>query len=250
MKLEVSSFCDVGLVRKRNQDAIMVYRNDPAQMGAFLVSDGMGGYADGERASTAIANGIRDWLEAMPDPGLETTAASLLMEARQKLTEINSHIWQEWNQGQVCGATCVLLLIVKEDFGIISVGDSRVYRRSGWRFEVLTKDDIWENQSEIRSRFSKEELVRHPNYGRLTQAMGNGKDLFCSTQSGKISPNDVFLLCSDGIYKMCPPQFLKQAVRPSRKKSLDQIRDEIKEAVWRGGARDNASLILVRCGNY
>lgn len=250
MKLEVSSFCDAGLVRRRNQDSILVYRNDPAQMGLFLVADGMGGYADGERASSAIANGIRDWLEAMPEPGLENTAASLLLEARQKLAEISGCIWKEWNQGQTCGSTCVLLLIVKESFGILSVGDSRVYRRSGRRFEVLTQDDLWENRSEVRNRYPAEELRRHPNFGKLTQAVGSGPMLLCNTQSGRIAPNDVFLLCSDGIYKMCQPRFLEQAARACRRRPLDEVRDEIRNEVWRGGARDNASLILVRCGSY
>lgn len=250
MKLEVSSVCDTGLVRKRNQDSILVYQNDPAQMGAFLVADGMGGYADGERASSAIVNGMWDWLKGLPEPDLNTTAASLLLEARQKMTEINRFIWQEWNQGQVCGSTCVLLLIRKERFGILTVGDSRVYRRRGRRFELLTQDDVWENQSEVRRQYSEEALRRHPNYGKLLRAVGNSPDLSCDTQGGEIAAGDLFLLCSDGVYKMCPPRFLERETRSFRKRPLDEIRDEIMDEVRRGGARDNASLILIRCGNY
>lgn len=250
MKLEASSVCDVGLVRKRNQDSILVYRNDARELGVFLVADGMGGYADGERASSAIAQGIREWLEALPEPGPDTTAASLLLDARQKLAEVSDYIWREWNKGQVCGSTCVLLLIVRDEFGILSVGDSRIYRRSGWRFELVTMDDIWENQSDIRRRYTADELRRHPNYGKLTQAVGSGAKLFCNMQSGKIKANDIFLLCSDGIYKMCPPRFLERKTRACRRGSLDKVRDEMMDEVRRGGARDNASLILVRCRDY
>jgi len=250
VRLEASSVCDAGLVRKRNQDSILAYQYDPGQLGVFLIADGMGGYADGERASSAIAGGIREWVEALPEPGLETTAASLLLEAREKLVEINGHIWQEWNQGQICGSTCVLLLIVKDGFGILSVGDSRVYRRSGRRFEQLTRDDVWENQTQVRGQYTENEMKRHPNYGRLTQAVGSGAELFYNMQSGKIESGDIFLLCSDGIYKMCPPRFLDRETRACRKRALDEVRDEIMEEVRRNGARDNASLILVRCGDY
>jgi len=58
---------------------------------------------------------------------------------------------------------------------------------------------------------------------------------------------DVFALCSDGVYKMCSAKFLQKQIRAARKRKLDEVRDEVLREVNRSGAKDNASLILVRC---
>ena len=44
MKLTVSSVCDTGKLRRKNQDAILVYQDEEKSFALFLVADGMGGH--------------------------------------------------------------------------------------------------------------------------------------------------------------------------------------------------------------
>lgn len=249
MKVEISSVCDIGLKRARNQDSILVHQDDSNQFALLLVADGMGGYADGERASTAIANGMRDWIEKT---SLDSTStiSEMLASAEDALLEINQEIWEQFNQDQICGSTCVLLILYQENYGILSAGDSRIYRCRGRKVEALTRDDVWENQPHIREIYTPKEIQENRNYGKLTSAMGSDQDVVLSMQTGDLVAGDRFLLCSDGVYKMCDHKFLVKQLRGCHRGELDKFRTALFDEVCRNGARDNVSLILVRCSDY
>lgn len=243
MKIEVSSACEAGLVREENQDAILCCRE--GEFGLFLVADGMGGHTDGGRASRAIAEGMQAWLDRKRE--FSGGAAELLREARTRLEEIHGEIWERWNRGQVCGSTCTMLLVQGERYGVLNVGDSRVYRSRGLRCRAITRDDVWENQRAVMEKYSPDEVRAHPCYGKLLHAVGSEKQLSCAIETERLVRGDVFALCSDGVYKMCSPGSLRRRIASCRRKGLESVRKEIMAEVYRNGAADNASLILVRC---
>lgn len=244
MRIETSYFCETGMVRRSNQDTVFLHSGAPGTLRLFLVADGMGGYANGGKASQAIADGMADWLshntegEQMND---------ILNSAQERLQMISDKIRRTWGQEQHCGSTCVLLLLLERVYGLLSVGDSRVYLHRGFSCELLTTDDVWEKQESVRSRFTEEEMRRQPEYGRLVHAVGTEDVLCCSMQTGILRRGDTFALCSDGVYRMCGEPFLRRTLYGSRFFRLDTLRDRIRSEVYRRGAKDNFSLILVRC---
>ena len=246
MGVEVSSISDTGLKRQVNQDSILVYRREAKQFFLFAVADGMGGYADGEKASSAITGGLRTWLDAMMDTGLFPGPTAFFSGLGEKLSEVSRYIHTELNREQICGSTCVVLFFHEDMYGTFSVGDSRIYAARAWKNELLTKDDVWENLPEVQSRYSPAERRCNPNYGKLTRAIGSSEKLAYSMNTGRLAEGDAFALCSDGIYKMCSEAFLGRMLRKARHGALDDVRDGIKKEVFRRGAEDNLSLILVR----
>ena len=206
----------------------------------------MGGYVNGEKASGAIVSGMRDWLEQMKIGRFSGGAAEMLCAIRDRLLRINDYIWSSWSQKQVCGSTCALLFFFGDAYGVFSVGDSRVYRCRGLRCGAITRDDVWENQQEIVERYRGQDLSLHPDYGKLVHAVGSEKPLGYAMFTDALCPGDMFALCSDGVYKMCSPGYLKRKLLACRRGSLDKVRDDILATVYRSGALDNASLILVR----
>lgn len=246
MKLTVSSICDIGKQMSKNQDAILVCQDEVQDFALFLVADGMGGYADGEKASRAIVLGMQDWLKHLDINRFSGSAADMMCAIRDRLLQINDYIWSSWNQGQICGSTCSLLFFLRDAYGVFSVGDSRIYRSRYLRCAQITRDDVWENQRKIADRYRGQNLSLHPDYGKLVHAMGSEKPLGYSMFTDMLLPGDVFALCSDGVYKMCSPGYLKQKIRSCRWSDLDHVRDSIVSAVYRNGAADNLSLILVR----
>ena len=244
MKLTVSSVCDTGKLRRKNQDAILVYQDEEKSFALFLVADGMGGHTDGERASRTIALGIRDWLNQ--NCCLPGSASDMLCAVRDRMLQIHDYIWTHWNQQQICGSTCALLFFLGTSYGVFSVGDSRVYRCRQLRCSAITRDDVWENPREIIAQYQEKELRMHPDYGKLVHAVGSEQTLGYSMFTDTLCDGDTFALCSDGIYKMCGDGYLKRKLRFCRWMDLDKARNQIVASVYRNGAKDNLSLILVR----
>jgi protein phosphatase len=246
MKLDVSSICDTGKERATNQDAILTFQDEAHDFALFLVADGMGGCADGEKASSTIVSGMQDWLNQLNLKRFSGSAAEMLCAVRDRLLQINDYIWAKWNQNQVCGSTCSLLFFFGETYGVFSVGDSRIYRCRGLRCRPITRDDVWENQREIIERYHGQDISLHPDYGKLVHAVGSEKPLGYSMFTDALRPGDVFALCSDGVYKMCRPSYLKQKFLSCHWADLDKVQNNIISTVYRNGAADNVSLILVR----
>lgn len=246
MKLAVSSICDMGKQRTKNQDAILVCRDEPHEFALFLVADGMGGHADGEKASGAIVTGMRDWVSQLDAGQFTGEPARFLCAVRDRLVQINDFIWNKWNRQQTCGSTCALLFLLGDAYGVFNVGDSRVYRSRGLRCAAITQDDVWENQREVLQRYRPRELKLHPDYGKLLHALGCETPLGYSMHTDALLPGDAFALCSDGVYKMCSDRSLRRELRRCRWSDLDKVRDSVVESVYRRGASDNLSLILVR----
>ena len=83
------------------------------------------------------------------------------------------------------------------------------------------------------------ELRQSPNYGKLMQAVGCGERLqpfsACNSLRGQ-----VFLLCSDGVYKVLGERRLYRFIRHPAE-GLGGLREHI----HRRGSPDNFSAILV-----
>lgn len=247
MIVKVSSICDIGKARTSNQDSILVYRDESFDFALFIVADGMGGYRDGEKASRAITTGLKSWLSQINISDFAGSVAAMMKALRDQLIEINKYIWETWNQQQVCGSTCALLFIMGSAYGVFSVGDSRIYRSRGIHCVPITRDDVWENQKYVVEQFRKKELVRHPNYGKLVHALGSEKTLVYSIKTETLRSGDVFALCSDGVHKLCSPSFLKRKIRSCHWRDPDSVKEDIMREVFHNGAKDNVSLILVKC---
>jgi len=246
MKIKVSSVCDIGKKRTQNQDTVLVYQDAAHNFALFLVADGMGGYADGGQASGAIAAGIRNWLEQGNIRRFSGSAVSMLNALRNRLLEIHEYIWKTWNHHQICGSTCVLLFILEDSYGIFYVGDSRIYLSRRFSCNPITQDDVWENQKGITEQYPGKNIRNHPDYGKLVHAVGCEPVLSYCMQTKALQTGDVFALCSDGVYKMCSPRYLKGKINSCCWRDLDAVRDDIMRRVYRNGATDNASLILVK----
>lgn len=247
MKIFYSGVCDKGAKRKINQDSIWMSSNQDNTMNLFVVADGMGGHFKGEYASQAIVEGLGKWAEAFYPEDYDKKFKKMMISLQNKILEVNKQIYQNYNQSQVCGCTCVVLFRYEDTYGIISVGDSRIYKKRGWKVQLLTKDDVWENQAKIRDRFSLKEIKEHPNFGKLLCAVGTSEDISLSVQTDILKKGDSFLLCSDGLYKYCDE---KRFVKILKRTNVDNINISVKKllkAVYDEGAGDNISIILIRC---
>ncbi len=200
-QFEYASQTDVGVRRSHNQDNLAVQlAADEAQWRQrghlFLVADGMGAHAVGEKASEQAAGVIphtflKHTQQDPPDAAL-----------RKAFIEANAHIHacgQANREFQGMGTTTTALLLRPEGAWVSHVGDSRVYRvRNGW-IEQLSYDHslLWE-YARIK-HIDPEDVVDIPS-NVIHRCLGPEPIVQIDVEGPySVRAGDVFLLCSDGL---------------------------------------------------
>lgn len=240
---DIAFFSECGS-REVNQDAI--YASAEKNRGIFVVADGMGGHSGGEIASSAIVNGIRDWWDSNDFMDSEAGIDSVTEQCNSLLININTEVYSYFSErGQMGGSTVAVLIMWDDRFAILSAGDSRIYRVRGKMLEQLTTDDVWENLPEVKYKMSHEMAVYDSRFGKLTKALGSEERLKISRGGGMLSDREVFLLCSDGVYKYCTHEVLEKIIGSGLPlRNADRMKKMIRKYVIKNGVNDNYSAIL------
>lgn len=249
MRLTSCSFSEIGKVRKLNQDAICNFTHGDS--GIFLVTDGMGGHAEGERASRSVQKAVADWWNVYRKEGCAIDVQNAVEELKAQLKIANQEIWEATKNSQICGATVVLLWIQRNQYVLLWAGDSRCYLAErhflGVRCRQLTTDDVWEHQPGIIASLSEEEIRIHPNRGKLIRAVGVTDSFQCSVSTGLVRENMLFMLCSDGVYKYVDSHELESELKACVKtRVLDKCFEQLKSRIYENGAPDNLSCVVAR----
>jgi serine/threonine protein phosphatase PrpC len=222
----------VGHVRELNEDSCLA-RPD---LGIWAVADGMGGHDRGERASALIVGE----LGRVRRPG---DARELLRAVDETLASCNRTLLERAQDGEVSGSTVVALLVFDQNFAVLWAGDSRVYRLRDDRLEQLTRDHSYVQELIERGELAPEQARAHPLASRITRAVGVDPQLQLDVVDGRLEPNDVFLLCSDGLTGLvddAPIAAILTGAEPH------VAADRLIEAALAAGGYDNVSAIVVR----
>jgi type VI secretion system protein ImpM len=214
---------DVGRVRSVNQDSFL----ERADIGLWVVADGVGGLSQGEVASRMVCDALVD---LAPDGGFEAMADAV----GERLSKVNSHLVSlaERETDPVrSGSTVVVLLTRGTRYVVLWAGDSRVYRLRAESLEQLTRDH---SESELEGAVHGSSAV--------TRAVGAEATLTLDTARGRVSPGDRFLLCSDGLTRIVPEPVIREWLS---KADLREAVDGLVAATLRAGAPDNVTVLLV-----
>lgn len=253
MKFLTSTYTDVGIRKKTNQDSMLVMQAQ-SQTGPVLlaaVCDGMGGLAKGEVASAAMVEALRGWFQtslpkmikagvALESLRLEMTA--LVLETGKRIAEYGAVHHVE------LGTTAVVLLIVGDRYYTMNVGDSRVYLISDKTYQ-LTKDQTYVQREMDLGKMTPEQAQTHPQRNVLLQCVGASSVVQPDYTEGKVLPEQVYMLCCDGFRHLVQPQEFFQALNPRVLKGAREMEKASVELVnlnMSRGESDNISVILVK----
>lgn len=244
MNVISSGRTDVGKVREINQDAYGIFKKEDAEL--FVVADGMGGYTNGEKASQTVVEQISSWWEMFSPEACDYEFEKMLTAIEQAVEEANHTIYTQYNQNEVCGTTVVILFLYRERYSIIYAGDSRCYAAVGRKCRCLTMDEIWENQSHIS--VSERRMKNHPDRGKLVNAVGIKTSIQCRVVTGAWEKGEVFLLCTDGLYKYCTDRYIRKCMRLCMDRAaMDMQLAHLLDMAYKNGAGDNVTIVIVKC---
>ena len=240
MLAQYAGATDPGRRRRRNEDA---YVCEPP---LFAIADGMGGAQAGEVASRLAAAVLEEAKDGVGDAERgEERVASLIREA-------NSRVYRRSNEDAATsgmGTTMTVALVAPED-GTIAfghVGDSRAYRVRGGELEQLTDDHSLVGELVRSGRLSPEEAESHPQRAVITRALGTEPDVDVDTFTVEAEPDDVYLLCSDGLTDMVSGRQILSLVEGSD--DLEAAARALVNAANAGGGEDNVTVVLFRIGD-
>ncbi len=238
MRLNGGCISDTGAVRKINQDA--VFFRCMEQNGFYFalgaVCDGVGGLEHGEMASQSVIRGVEEWFEEI----------SLWIDIEEIETEIlYAHLLdgvEEWNirvrNISLCenihtGTTLSLIMIIRKNYYIVQVGDSRIYKYR-YKLEQLTTDAVV-------TGFKNGEMK---NY--LANYMGKAEKLWFSEAKGVFQEGDMFLFCSDGGYHLLTERDVEEIYVNYREKTdLSEVSDQLIKRMITRGESDNVSMGII-----
>lgn len=239
MKIRGAARTDPGRVRRENQDSFGL----ATDLGLGFVADGMGGHAGGRRASEEAARVITESLAAGAAGGMDAG-----LRLRHAIEEANRRVWAlPQTEPALHGlGTTVAALLVEGDVGHVAhVGDSRVYCIRSGTIEALTHDHSYLNDLAARGVELKDPAMRARYESVLTRAIGVAPTVEVDVSTRPVAVGDLFLLCSDGVYRVLSPEELVTIVAEGGD-DLDGICATVIARTNDGGGPDNCTIVLLR----
>jgi protein phosphatase len=235
--VEVTTTC--GPVREENQDAALVWRADSGTVAA-VVSDGMGGHADGRRAAEIV---VRTSIEVVRERAGEPWGEVL----GKALGEAHARVLREAG-GDGMGATAVAAVL---DGGaspprlyLAHVGDSRAYLCRGNSIYRLTEDHSQVGRLVRDGYLTEEEAFGHPDSNVILRAIGQEALLEPELHDPvPIDPGDWILLCSDGLHGAVPDREILAGVRRSH--SAAEACRTLLQLALDSHSQDNVTILCI-----
>lgn len=227
---------DIGRKRTNNEDSLF----SNTDLGLFMVADGMGGHRGGEKASKlAIETSAETYIKHLASGLRPEDALKSAVQDATKAVFQNSQLDPELKG---MGTTLSSLLICLDQAYISHIGDSRIYRLRDGNLVRLTTDHSLVNE-QVEAGIMTEEQARTSTLRNIiTRAIGHDQNARADHLSVEIKPDDMFLLCTDGLNNMLNDDKIKEIIiKQEPKKSIHTL---ISEANLRGGD-DNITVILV-----
>ncbi|MCC8029274.1 MAG: serine/threonine-protein phosphatase [Lachnospiraceae bacterium] len=254
MEYKIAAHTDVGIKKKTNQDSVLVKiaQTDRGRVCLASVCDGMGGLARGELASATAVRFLTDWFEhEFPDLLYQGLSMEVLEDRWTDLIYgINRRISTYGRMAHMdLGTTVVILLLVDRTYYIANVGDSRVYLLQD-DLRQLTKDQTFVQQEMDEGRMTPEEARRDSRRNVLLQCVGASEEIVPEFRSGQITPDSIFLLCSDGFRHVISTEEIYEYLSPRRlfqEATMQEGLEYLTELDKYRRESDNISAVLIRC---
>ena len=241
---------DVGRVRTNNEDSFRILEAPHL----FVLSDGMGGEAHGEVASSMAVETIVNYCaEAKDDPGITFSGApgDHWAEKTKRLQSAvylaNSRIYQSAQENpeqRGMGATLTAAWFDNGRLSIDHVGDSRAYLLRGGTLQQLTNDHSLVAEQVRRGIITPQEAEASEMQSVLLRALGAHSQVEVDVDEVGIFPRDVLLLCSDGLTRMVTEPEIAGSLQ-AETDPASAARKLIELANERGGI-DNVTVIVAR----
>lgn len=255
----VASYSDKGTYATRNQDAlcVKVASTELGEACMAVVCDGVGGLSLGEVASASVARLFGDWFERdlgswleghrlvggeMGLLGLKGVWGRLLRRANAELgTYGRAH-------GGALGTTFTGVFCLNGQYLVAHVGDCRAYLAGEESTTRLTRDQTAATREVVLGRMSEDEAARSRLRSVLLQSVGTQPSLSPAFRLGAYDEGDLFVLASDGAWRLQTDAGIDRRFRPLRSATERELAVQCESLCaydTTHGERDNLTVVCL-----
>ncbi|MDH5718497.1 MAG: protein phosphatase 2C domain-containing protein [Spirochaetia bacterium] len=267
--MRIACASDVGERRLQNEDACEVFTLSikEEQITVMLLADGMGGKKGGEIASKIFIDTLSSdikkefekyeaELKSLPSNETLQTVKNLLHNSNNFIyksfaTAHNNIIKEGYKTGLAgMGTTGVAALFTRKTFHGFYIGDSRIYCFNNNNLTQMSTDHTHAQELIKSEQMTPAEAQKHPVNHILTKAVGASlnadKPSYCYRD---VSPEDIFLVCSDGLHNeltnfKIEEIFIKSKKNKNSENYLNELAETFIETANNAGGRDNISVCI------
>ena len=225
------------------------YADDRGQV--FIVADGMGGAAGGEKASALAVGAVEEfllnalrWLLSLDG----SEEMSVLRDFKAALRSADACVYAAAASNPALrgmGTTLTMAYSLGSDLFVAHVGDSRCYLLRGGTLTQLTRDDTLVQQMVEGSLIPPEEAGGHDLRHIITNVVGGPTaGIAVQVHRTHLEAGDVLLLCTDGLTGMLTDDRIRTVLQtcPRPDESCAQLARLANEQ----GGEDNLTVIVAR----
>ena len=232
---------DVGSKRAVNQDYMYCSENSVGSFrNLFIVADGMGGHKAGDYASKLCVEQMVQSIEKSE----HKTPVSLFEEAVDAANGAVFAESQEHEEYEGMGTTLVACTMLEDTLYVANIGDSRLYLLRDDDIMQITEDHSLVEEMVKQGNITESEARVHPQKNIITRAVGIDQAVQADFFEVDIYPDDIIMLCSDGLSNMVEDEDMEYIVKHS--KSLQDAGETLVARANENGGSDNITVVLAK----
>ena len=142
-------------------------------------------------------------------------------------------------------ATTAVACALRHDQAIVShVGDSRCYLVRKGVAKQITQDHTWVNEQRKMGVISASDIATSDSRHVLIRSLGPEMFVSPDTTALTLQPNDVLVLCSDGLHDEMPEATIAEIA--SQNKPMDDVAQELVAKAVEIDGNDNTTAQVIR----
>ncbi len=256
LRAEVGAASHVGMVRELNEDSLLTIdlKLDIAGRaingGLYVVSDGMGGHAAGEVASSlavqSMANVVnQSLLELSVDSTGGVNDQQLAGLAQRAVEQANRAVYEESRRrGNDMGCTLTFGLALGDRCIVGNIGDSRTYLLHNGELNRVSKDHSLVQRLVDMGQIQPDEMYTHPHRNAIMRSLGEKQQVELDLYPLRLEPGDILFCCSDGQWEMVrDPRMAEMIVAAN---DMQAVAEQLVAEGNQNGGDDNITAVLVR----
>ncbi len=241
--MKIYAETDIGMVRQTNQDAYYISEENDNYI-LCILADGMGGYTGGEIASRLACMNAAQYIKQNFDDNKQYTKEEIMDIIKKAMEYSNKVVYEkskEEKELEQMGTTLEVCLIYNNRVHIGHIGDSRIYRIRQNIMRKITTDHSYVQKLVKDGTITKEEAIHHPKKNMLMKALGCEEEIEPDIMVKGFNPNDIILICSDGLTNMISEQEIYNIIIEDTKNATTHLIKKAKEL----GGYDNITAIII-----
>lgn len=257
MKLIAAGLTNVGMKRAHNEDSHLLVPEE----NLYVVADGMGGHACGEVASEIAVVSLAEFFRTTSSDDEQTwpfkEERGLKYEENRLVTGIklaNRRIFETAQadaKKRGMGTTIVSALFTSQGAYVGHCGDSRCYRFRNGQIELLTEDHSLLNDYLKAHKLTPEEIENFPHKNVIVRALGMKDTVQVDIARLEPVPNDLYMLCSDGLSGMVTDKDMNEAVQgylqdATKSENVEDICSTLIDMANANGGNDNVTAVCIK----